>query len=546
MKSNCNLFIVVLVCSAASLLPLVVTDDGDNNLSTVVTNDGDNNLSTAVTDDGDNNLSTVVTDGEMIAVTDDDEGMEMKLSPSTEEVNFSDDENLDALPSSGEPFWNFAVDMNPQGEDSSATVSNTNQNSDKYLSNPMTLKSSTPTPSPPQTLTTSQSPTLKTSSATSTQTPDLSTIFKEGALYYDITQAKTTELVIGSNDEGVTGLTATKGGHCLVQTLVVNKGYHLDQDIIRTCRLKKLVLKGKSWLCTMDLSWLMLFGKEMELDYSKAICEDVWCEIEGDLYNNYKLCKFEEGLHLVKQYILRLIDKLLDLLEDQNNLNVLYLSGNDFDSIPYLEDSRFPMLQQIFLQNNKIEELNIDAFTILLKRKKVALELKGNPLRCGCKMHQLFDIFLSFYAPETFPDLKDTVCINETNNEKIPLKYLKYFSDEKCFQGPKFTFDYWSFIITVLSILNFIMIVFIVDLSLILCNFRGIKGSQRPKLDYVVCCGKMMLHYLKVPFLLLCHNGEQQEKEVKDEDMREMEAAAFWNHNRSLMARRRTPRPDTD
>ncbi|XP_042228768.1 uncharacterized protein LOC121870857 [Homarus americanus] len=526
--------------------------------------------------------------------------MEMKLSPSTEEVNFSDDENLDALPSSGEPFWNFAVDMNPQGEDSSATVSNTNQNSDKYLSNPMTLKSSTPTPSPPQTLTTSQSPTLKTSSATSTQTPDLSTIFKEGALYYDITQAKTTELVIGSNDEGVTGLTATKGGHCLVQTLVVNKGYHLDQDIIRTCRLKKLVLKGKSWLCTMDLSWLMLFGKEMELDYSKAICEDVWCEIEGDLYNNYKLCKFEEGLHLVKQYIgmeeylqvcsqslwfkkggeitkkvvkcndanltdttlvelpknitslslennkLRLIDKLLDLLEDQNNLNVLYLSGNDFDSIPYLEDSRFPMLQQIFLQNNKIEELNIDAFTILLKRKKVALELKGNPLRCGCKMHQLFDIFLSFYAPETFPDLKDTVCINETNNEKIPLKYLKYFSDEKCFQGPKFTFDYWSFIITVLSILNFIMIVFIVDLSLILCNFRGIKGSQRPKLDYVVCCGKMMLHYLKVPFLLLCHNGEQQEKEVKDEDMREMEAAAFWNHNRSLMARRRTPRPDTD
>lgn len=79
-------------------------------------------------------------------------------------------------------------------------------------------------------------------------------------------------------------------------------------------------------------------------------------------------------------------------------------------------------------------------------------------------------------------------------------------------------FDYMILLNITLGILNLLMIYSIFDLALILKGCGGRESSQRPKLDYLVCGFKWIVH-LFLHRIFYCTKGKQQQQRETDDQL---------------------------
>ncbi|XP_071514222.1 uncharacterized protein [Panulirus ornatus] len=388
----------------------------------------------------------------------------------------------------------------------------------------------------------------------------LPVVSKGGVLYYDIAQVKATELVIRMTNVKVGRITATRDyGPCLVESLVLKSGFIVDKDIALVCNLKNLTLKGREWQCTRDWSWLRGLGAAV--DYRRATCTDAFCHREYYLPGVSLPCYFEEVLkkdlplcpdvcsrclwHFRENDLkvtytcdnasltdsmlpelpenltslslegnkIRSTERLFERLENTRNLEVLNLGRNELVDFPYLDRDIFNNLIDLSLNDNQLKELRLEAIQPFLAKEELIMELQGNPWRCDCNAY-------TFY-------------------ESLPLWFIE---GDGCMVEP-LAVDIWAIANVVLAILNCIMIYIIVDLTLIITNFRGWKNTKRPKLDYAVCWAKAKLNLTISWFRRTKQDATAEEEEGQSRVDREV---TIRSHNRSSIYRMRTPVPPMD
>nr|XP_053642497.1 uncharacterized protein LOC128695697 [Cherax quadricarinatus] len=267
---------------------------------------------------------------------------------------------------------------------------------------------------------------------------NISTVLVNGVLHYDIAQATTTRLILGTNDTVARGVTSTSHEPCLVRDLVIEAQYNLHKNI-SNCKLQSLSIKGGEWWCRKELVWVRNAAEEVNTE--EVVCENIWCHGKRNkTYFHYFKCPFLEGLDIVKQFVsflclsvdlqvvlqtgiiervivhcenanltdsslpefpinttdlrldfnkLRSTTKLFERTKNQEKLEVLSLIANKIDTFPVLESSFFPKLEHVYLQGNNIKEMDTDGLLQLLGRKGLNIELSDNPWTCDCKLYQL-------------------------------------------------------------------------------------------------------------------------------------------------------------
>lgn len=415
----------------------------------------------------------------------------------------------------------------------------------------------------------------------------LPVVSKGGVLYYDIAQVKATELVIRMTNAKVGRITATRDyGPCLVESLVLKSGFIVDKDIAVVCNLKNLTLKGRDWQCTRDWSWLR--GLEAAVDYRRAICTDAFCHGEYYLPGVSLPCYFEEVLkkdlplcpdvcirclwHFKENDLkvtytcenasltdftlpelpenltslslegnkIRSTEKLFERLENTRNLEALNLGRNELVDFPYLDRDIFNNLIDLSLNDNQLKELRLEAIQPFLAKEEVIMKLQGNPWRCDCNAYTFYHIMLRYPRKRLLvQDIEDVRCTKESTNESLPLWFIE---GDGCMEEP-LAVDIWAIANVVLAVLNCIMIYIIVDLTLIITNFRGWKNTKRPKLDYAVCWAKAKLNLTISWFRKTKQDTTAEEEEVQSRVDREVN---IRSHNRSSIYRMRTPVPPMD
>lgn len=420
---------------------------------------------------------------------------------------------------------------------------------------------------------------------------NISTVLVNGVLHYDIAQATTTRLILGTKDTVARGVTSTSHEPCLVRDLVIEAQYNLHKNI-SNCKLQSLSIKGGEWWCRKELVWVRNAAQEVNTE--EVVCENIWCHGKRNkTYFHYFKCPFLEGLDIVKQFDqecpdvcktckwyykqgiiervivhcenanltdsslpefpinttdlrldfnkLRSTTKLFERTKNQEKLEVLSLIANEIDTFPVLESSFFPKLEHVYLQRNNIKEMDTDGLLQLLGRKGLNIELSDNPWTCDCKLYQLNKLVLDHYgkdsAVDNRVDLHLITCFNETNKDTIPLRFL---SGEVC---PETSFalstdDCLIFLNVVLGLLNILMFYFVVDLVLILVNFQGTSSSHRPKVDIVVCGMKRFYSHVY---------RRLDDKELQKQEEKEYRNLSYRNcYRESFSVRRRTPRPSME
>ncbi|KAK8737459.1 hypothetical protein OTU49_004500, partial [Cherax quadricarinatus] len=129
---------------------------------------------------------------------------------------------------------------------------------------------------------------------------NITTVLVNGVLHYDIAQATTTRLILGTNDTVARGVTSTSHEPCLVRDLVIEAQYNLHKNI-SNCKLQSLSIKGGEWWCRKELVWVRNAAEEVNTE--EVVCENIWCHGKRNkTYFHYFKCPFLEGLDIVKQF----------------------------------------------------------------------------------------------------------------------------------------------------------------------------------------------------------------------------------------------------
>ncbi|XP_045623419.1 uncharacterized protein [Procambarus clarkii] len=426
---------------------------------------------------------------------------------------------------------------------------------------------------------------------------DIPTVMKHGGqYYYDLAQSTEEEWTLDASGDSVNGVTATENSSCIVKRLFL-EGYVVDEDIFN-CSLDSLEMNNTKFHCTQNLTMFSYLNETVNRTYE---CDEIYCwgAKKYSEYIRYSRCLLKTGLAIWEKYQgarcpqacqscvwyfknktlervsidcdaanltdstlptfprnvhilslnsnkLRAAETLLNHLKTQTKLEVINLDKNEITAIPCLPQNLIPSLVEFNMQSNQIQELDPKCLLVLLKRRDFAITLKGNPFRCGCNLFHQKPVMLQRFGERiTIVDITLLSCINETDNETIPLKFL---TGEGCEESIfTFTIDYWILLNVTLVSLNISMIYLILDLALILTNFRGIKSTQRPKMDYVICGIKSCLTYVWGPGGVGGGGGGGlQELEAEDDVEDRVLGTGRSCQRDSCVVRRRTPRPCFD
>ncbi|KAK4323168.1 hypothetical protein Pmani_006117 [Petrolisthes manimaculis] len=357
-----------------------------------------------------------------------------------------------------------------------------------------------------------------------------------GVQYYDLTGVNVPEeVVLGpvKDDAGIHSNISVRGSKpCNVHSLVIMANVTLDESIVKNCHLSKITFNGYL-KCQQVMTWKRE-NENIEMDYQTVICKDIVNLLDGVLtypkftklldhprYNDIlcpKMCEcfwnlnehditwvtidcdnsglndwnlptlpnFRSSLTLNNNKITSM-KKVIDQLEDHNNLLSVQLNHNLITSISAIPPGSLKMLSSIGLQNNRLTQLDPMVIESLFRRKGLELDLDGNSLSCGCHLYHVNRLYLTYCS-----DIGENPCISKymhsrciSESDNIPIYEMNNL--EGCKQEQiGIVINYWILVAVILGFLNIIAVGLIIDIILILSDYKGTKNTRRPMLDYIV------------------------------------------------------------
>ncbi|KAK7082731.1 hypothetical protein SK128_009752 [Halocaridina rubra] len=208
-------------------------------------------------------------------------------------------------------------------------------------------------------------------------------IERDNLRYLDISNINKTELKLRNlQSQAISGITVSKGQNCKIENLVIDGSCEVNANLIKCQSLKNITFLGRNWVCSKDWSWLQDLPSQGKHFHSQAHCVDI--RMPEGIY--YRRMDFIHGVNRLRE-LLRSTHEVFRHLKNLENLEELNLGGNHLDTLPYLKQKYFQKLTRLFLHNNSIHKLDVEAFESIVSREDIVVDLRGHIFPCDCDAH---------------------------------------------------------------------------------------------------------------------------------------------------------------
>ncbi|KAK3892733.1 hypothetical protein Pcinc_003423 [Petrolisthes cinctipes] len=384
--------------------------------------------------------------------------------------------------------------------------------------------------------------------------------------YYDLTGVNgPEEVVLGPDDvdsEIHSDISVRGSNPCHVRSLIIMANVTMDKSLVENCSLSKITFKGYL-SCQRIMTWKRELGANIAMDYHSVICFDIiyildyvptnmkfpellghpryddilcpkickkclwhldehdiiWVTIDCDDsgltdWNLPTLPRFNARLTLNNNQITSM-EKVIDHLQHLNNLKSVQLNKNHITSISAIPPGSLKMLLSIGLRYNNITQLDPMVMESLFRRRGLELDLHGNSLQCGCNLYHVNRLYLTYCSDSgQYPCINRYMhsrCISESGNKKISTYEMNNLEGCEKEQMP-IVINYWLLVAVILGFLNIIAVGLIMDILLILFDYKGTKNIKRPKMDYIV-------GWISPSFKSLCGKEKNENEKGKLENV---------------------------